>query len=176
MSNHLFCFKFCSWLNASFFRQETHYLKNYPFGSVSSSVTWPTGISKSLKLKRIFSPLEPYLILAYTIEFFHLKQYFKLCPSVLKKISVCKGKKLVSDRWTKLPESYWDISIFDSGEKICKNKIVKVQFQGVSKCITMWPHCLWTGSSVLPLSLVTKSHLDWNSFPETISMLLLLLL
>lgn len=175
MSNHLFGFKFSPWLDASFFRQETHCLKDCPFGSVSSSVTWPTDISKSLKLKRIFNPLEPYLILAYTIEFCHLKQYFKLCPSVLKKISVCKGKKLVSDRWTKLPESYWDIYIFDSGEKICKNKIMKIQFQGVSNCINIWHHCLWTGSSVLPLSLVTKSHLDWNSFTEKNSILLMLL-
>ena len=92
MSNHLFCFKISPWLNASSFRQEIHYLKNYPFGSLSSSMTWPTDISKSLKLKRLFNPLEPYLFLAYTIEFLHLKKYLNFVLLCLKKFVFIGGK------------------------------------------------------------------------------------
>lgn len=99
-----------------FFKQEFHDLKGCPLESVSSSLTCPRVFSKSLKLKRTFSPSDLYLILVYTIdEFFHLKKYYKLWHSVLKK------KVFVEKNWyqkdsTKFPKSHY---IFDSGEMTC---------------------------------------------------------
>lgn len=62
---------------------------------------------------------------------------------MLKKKLVFVGKK--NQNWyqkdnTKMPESYWEIYIFDSGEMICQNKIMKIQLPGVFNY--MWHHGL----------------------------------
>lgn len=130
MSNHFFCFIFTQWLNASFSDRKFTTLQVAFGGSVfRSSEKRPIYFSKSLKLKRIFSPLDTYLILVYTIDTIsHFGKYYKnFTFYIKKKVSVEKKMSL------KIGISKTALSCLEVIKKfmflICEKWIAKIRLQ-----------------------------------------------